>query len=93
MASVYVVAGIVAIGLPGPPSRLRKGIRRPTRLQRPLLRRNRLRLLVVARQDGLREPGSKACYQLCPRGSASVRAGSRISVGDRQILAGPTMSL
>jgi hypothetical protein len=36
------------------------------------------------RQDGVRESGSKACYQLCPRASFSVPAGSRISFGDHR---------
>jgi len=31
---------------------------------------------VVSGHDDLRQPGSKACYQLCPRRSSSVRAGS-----------------
>ncbi len=66
MASVYAVAGIVAMGLPGPPSPLRQGTRRRTRLQRPQLLRDRPRLLLVAGHHRLREPGSKACYQLCP---------------------------
>jgi hypothetical protein len=57
------------------------------RIERPQLRRDRPRLLLVAGQDGVRERCSKACYSPCPRGAASVLLGSRISVGDPLILA------
>lgn len=57
------------------------------RRERPQLLCQRPRLLVIAGQDSIRERCSKACYSLCPRGSASVRVGSTVSVGDLLILA------
>lgn len=54
---------------------------------RPQLLRERPRPLVIAGQDGICERCSKACYSLCPRRSASVLLGPRLTVGDRRILA------
>lgn len=42
---------------------------------------------MIAGQDSVRERCSKACYSVCPRRSASVRPGSRISVDEPMILA------